>query len=69
MKLEKFISVNWYIDKKPYAIHSNYDIFYLKICRGLYSIINELAIEYEDAVKLDEEDCREIAYVLLTCPN
>jgi|GEM_PF-3342098 len=63
MKLEKFININWYMERKPYTIHSDYDIFYLKICRGLYSIIDELAIEYEDAVDIDEEDCRELAYV------
>jgi hypothetical protein len=47
MKLEKFININWYLDRKPYAVHSDYDVFYLKTCRRLYSIIDELAINTE----------------------
>lgn len=63
MKLEKFINISWYMKRKPYAIHSAADVFYLNICRKLFSIINELADEYDDVLEIDEEDCRELAYV------
>lgn len=63
MKLEKFININWYLDRKPYPVHSDYDVFYLKTCRRLYSIIDELAIKHGVAESIDEEDCRELAYV------
>lgn len=50
--------------RKPYAVHSGYDIFYLGICRNLYAIIHELASEDEHAaaMDLDDEECRELAY-------
>ncbi len=38
-------------------------LFYLKTCRRLYSIIDELAIKHGVAESIDEEDCRELAYV------
>jgi hypothetical protein len=64
MQIEKFISINWYIDRKPYNIHSGYDLFYLVICRRLYSIIDGLVEENREIVELHKEDCREIAYVI-----
>ena len=64
MKVEKLININWYMEQKPYPVHSSYDVFYLDICRRLFSIIEELAIEHEDSIDLDEEDCRDLAYVL-----
>ena len=64
MKLEKLININWYMEQKPYPVHSSYDVFYLDICRRLFSIVEELAIEYENSIDLDEEDCRDMAYVL-----
>ena len=63
MKLEKFVNINWYMERKPYAVHADYDVFYLKICRRLFSIIDALVVEYENALDLDEEDRREMAYV------
>ncbi|MEO5562433.1 MAG: DUF3843 family protein [Chitinophagaceae bacterium] len=62
MKIEKFININWYMERKPYQISSETDVFYLKICRDLFKIIDTLTSEYED-VYMDEEDCREMAYI------
>ena len=64
MKLEKFINIGWYMERKPYSIHSGCDVFYMGICRKLYTIIQELANddEYIDTIDLDEEDCRDLAY-------
>jgi hypothetical protein len=64
MTLEKFININWYMERKPYTPHTDYDVFYLKICRQLYTIIYALAIKHEDDLDMDEEDCREMAYIL-----
>ena len=67
MKLEKFISIHWYLQRKPYKIHTGYDIFYLKICRRLFSMIEEMVSKYEDEVNLDEEGCRDLAYKFTAC--
>ncbi len=52
------------MERKPYSIHSSCDIFYMGICRKLYTIIHELANddEYADTIDLDEEEYRELAY-------
>ncbi|MEO8861487.1 MAG: DUF3843 family protein [Ginsengibacter sp.] len=63
MRLEKFINIGWYMERKPYTVHSDADIFYLNICRKLFTIINNLADEYDDVIDIDEEDCRQLAYV------
>lgn len=52
------------MEQKPYPVHSAYDVFYLDICRRLFSIVEELSVEYENTIDLDEEDCRDMAYVL-----
>ena len=52
------------MEHKPYPVHSAYDVFYLDICRRLFSIVEELSVEYENTIDLDEEDCRDMAYVL-----
>src|SRR5688572_28906700 len=62
MNLEKFININWYMQRKPYQNHSNYDIFYLYICRDLFKIIDRVVKEYRSTVDLNEEHCRELAY-------
>jgi len=62
MNLQKFININWYLKQKPYTKHTDYDLFYLKICRNLFSLIDEVA-RYEDIDDLVEEDCRELAYI------
>ena len=62
MNHEKFMNIHWYIKQKPYSPHSDYDVFYLKICRRLFSIIEEMVNKYKDEVDLDEEECRELAY-------
>jgi hypothetical protein len=64
MNIEKFVNINWYIKRKPYEVHTEYDVFYLKICRRLFRIINELAIKHNNAVDLDEQECRALAYVI-----
>jgi len=63
MNLKKFININWYMERKPYAAHTSYDLYYLDICRELFTIIDNLADEYDDVPELDDEDCREMAYV------
>jgi hypothetical protein len=62
MKPEKFININWFMSRRPYAKQSGYDMYYLGICRDLFSIIDVLATEY-GMDDLDEDDCREMAYV------
>ena len=62
MKTEKFISIGWYMDRKPYQSHNDYDIFYLKICRGLFEIINKISEKYKDGLIINQNDCRELAY-------
>jgi len=63
MNPKKFVNINWYMERKPYSTHTSYDLYYLGICRDLFAIIDKLADEYDDVVILDEEDCREMAYV------
>jgi hypothetical protein len=63
MSPEKFVNINWYMKRKPYTVHTAFDIFYLKICRDLYILIDKLADKYDDAIDLDDEDCRELAYI------
>jgi hypothetical protein len=63
MSLEKFININWYMERKPYSVHTAIDIFYLKICRDLYTLIAKMVRKYDDVVDLAEDDCRELAYV------
>ena len=63
MNLEKFININWYIERKPYKNHSSYDIFYLRICRELFKLIDRIARAQGAKVDFDKEDCRELAYI------
>jgi hypothetical protein len=63
MKLEKFININWFMERKPYANHTSYDSFYLKICRDLYTIVHNIVTENDKDINLDEEDFREMAYL------
>jgi len=63
MSLEKFISINWFMERKPYSVHTDLDIFYLKICRDLYVLIDRLVGKYDDVIDLDDEDCRDLAHV------
>lgn len=60
MSLEKFINIHWYMERKPYDTHSVYDIFYLKICRHLFSMIEKMPIAYKEAIVLDKEQCKEV---------
>ena len=62
MNLEKFININWYLERKPYQNHSSYDIFYLRICRDLFKIVDRIVNEHKRTIDLDKEDCRELAY-------
>jgi hypothetical protein len=62
MNLEKFININWYLERKPYKNHSSYDIFYLRICRDLFRIIDRTVTEHDRTIDLSKEDCRELAY-------
>ncbi len=52
------------MQRKPYDIHSVADVFYLKICRKLFAIIDDLSIEHENNIELGEENCRDLAYVI-----
>lgn len=63
MNLEKFISINWYIDRKPYKISTEIDLFYLRICRDLFILIDRLVHKHQDVVEMDQDDCREMAYI------
>ena len=51
------------MERKPYTMHTDYDLFYMKICRDLYKIINKLVDEYSGTVDVGEEECRELAWV------
>lgn len=64
MSLEKFININWFISQKPYSTSTQYDLFYLEVCRRLYKTISTTAKEYPEEVILSEEDCRRIAYII-----
>ena len=52
------------MSQKQYNVHSAYDIFYLQICRKLFSIIKKVALKHKDKIDLDEEECRALAYVI-----
>lgn len=62
MKTEKFVNINWYLERKPYHTYTDYDLFYLKICRDLFALIEKLTSRHQDQVDLQAEDCRELAY-------
>lgn len=64
MKLEKFISIGWYMDRKPYPGHTAYDTFYLHICRDLFGIVSRFSKQERELPDLDEEQCRELAWIL-----
>lgn len=64
MQLERFINIQWYISRKPYSRHTEYDIFYLKICRDIFQIIDKVALEYVQEMSISREDSKEMAYVL-----
>ena len=63
MNVEKFININWYLERKPYRNHSSYDIFYLRICRDLFTIIDRILSDYGHVIDLNKEDARELAYI------
>ena len=63
MNLKKFINISWYMERKPYTVHTSYDLYYLDICRELFTIIDNLADEYDDILELDDEDCLAMAFV------
>lgn len=62
MKPEKFVNINWYLERKPYHTYTDYDLFYLKICRDLFGLIEKLTSGHKDQVDLQAKDCRELAY-------
>ncbi len=64
MNLKKFININWYIERKPYPNHSDYDVFYLNICRDLYELIEKVVNMPANAIRLSHEEARELAYIL-----
>ena len=63
MRLEKFINISWYMSYKPYTKNSDYDLFYLNICRDLFKIVSGLADKHAQTLPLEKEDCRELAYI------
>lgn len=65
MNIEKFVNINWYIKRKPYKTHTEYDIFYLKICRKLFIIIYELSQKHT-LMKLNQDECRALAYIIIS---
>jgi hypothetical protein len=64
MTAQKLININWYMHQKPYTAYSDYDLFYLDICRKLFVIIKKLSRQYAEAIELDDEDCRVLAYIV-----
>src|SRR5699024_622211 len=65
MNLRKFININWYMDRKPYSPHTEHDVFYLKICRDLFTIIKNQFSRYGSYIRVGDEDLRELAYILI----
>lgn len=63
MSLQKFININWFMERKPYTVHTSFDVFYMNICRDLYVLIKKHAHKYSDVIDLEDEDWREMAYV------
>ncbi len=60
MNVEKLINISWYLNYKPYNTHSDYDLFYLRICRDIFKILknkNETTNEM-----LSDENLRDMAY-------
>ena len=64
VKLEKFININWFMQRRPYHSHSAYDICFLELCRQVYGIIQKYVNKHVSNVDLDEDDCRDLAYVV-----
>lgn len=52
------------MEHKPYETASAYDVYFLGLCRELYGIIQTHANRHRTSVDLDEEDCRDLAYVI-----
>ncbi len=67
MKVESFISMQWFSERKPYAVHhhSEYDLFYLNLTRRIYKRIEKFQREYNiSLLKYTKEEIRELAYLI-----
>ncbi|MBI4946342.1 MAG: DUF3843 family protein [Bacteroidetes bacterium] len=67
MNTEKFISMKWFSERKPYSIlhHTEYDLFYLELTRKIFTRINNfLKKYYVPLLKYTPEETRELSYMI-----
>ena len=67
MNTEKFISMKWFSERKPYPIlyHSEYDLFYLDLTRRVFMRIETFHKKYNiPLLKYTSEETRELSYMI-----
>lgn len=69
MNIEKFISMKWFSERKPYSVpyHSEYELFYLNLTRQVFKQIKNFFEQYKIRPRpwrYSDEEIREFAYMI-----